>query len=146
MNNASKEPRMIYIGAAQKKIVDKIDKNKFLDLNDVSMSRMDLFIFAMALGIESNIESNVKSKESFVRSEYVKIKHDALLYSIYIYQLQDKEQLDSIINRDKIFELAQNYANTGFDLIDDMMKNKAESIIELELIKELDEDYEKYFG
>ena len=41
--------------------------------------------------------------------------------------------------------MAQSYANTGFDLLGDMMENKTEAVAELELIKEMDAEFEKFF-
>lgn len=150
MSETSKNPRIIYYGAEQKKIVGKIDQTHFLDLQlgggkSVSTPRIDLFLFAMALGMDT-VPTEVKQPDTFIRDEYVKNKHDAFLYAAYIHYLENKDDLDCVANKDQVYKLAQNYANTGFDLIGDMIENKTEAVAELELLKELDEQYENYFG
>lgn len=150
MGEMNKTPKIIYYGAEQKKIVSKIDEMQYLDLHlgggkSVSTARIDLFLFAMALGMDT-VPTEVKQPDTFIRDEYVKVKHDALFYAAYIHNLKDKNDLDSILNKDQVYKLAQNYANTGFDLIGDMMQTKTESVSELELIKELDGEFERFFG
>ncbi len=150
MSEIVKNPKIIYYGAEQKKTVGKIDQIGFLGLQntggkDIGTPRIDLFLFAMALGMET-VPTEVKQPDTFIRDEYVKNKHDSLLYAAFIHNLKNKEDIDSITNKEQVYKLAQNYANTGFDLIKDMMENRTETVAELELIKELDEQYEKYFG
>lgn len=149
MIDGKKTPKIIYYGAEQKKIVSKIDTTHYLDLHlgggkNESTPRIDLFLFAMALGMDT-VPSDVKQPDTFIRDEYVKTKHDALLYAAYIHSLSDKDDLDCIANKDQVYKFAQNYANTGFDLLGDMVENKTEAVAELELVRELDEDYKKYF-
>ncbi len=150
MSGIGKTPKIIYYGAEQKKIVAKIDEKHFLDLQlgggkATSTPRIELFLFAMALGLDT-VPTEVKQPDTFVRDEYVKNKHDAFLYAVFIHDLDDKNDLDCVAQKEQVYKLAQNYANTGFDLIGDMMDNKIESVVELELIKELDEKYMEYFG
>lgn len=145
----SKIPKIIYYGTEQKKIVNKIDETQFLDLQwgggkSVSTPRIDLFLFAMALGMET-VPTEVKQPDTFIRDEYVKTKHDSFLYAAFIHNMEDKNDLDAVSNKDQVYKLAQSYANTGFDLLGDMMENKTEAVAELELIKEMDAEFEKLF-
>lgn len=103
-----------------------------------------LFLFAMALGMETT-PTEVKQPDTFIRDEYVKTKHDAYLYASFIHDLDDKSNLDVVSNKDLVYKMAQNYANTGFNLVSDMMQKKTEKVAELELIKEMDEAYERFF-
>lgn len=145
-----KVPMTINYGAEQKKIVDKIDKMKYLDLHrgggrEESTARIDLFLFAMALGMDT-IPSEVKQPDTFIRNEYIKGKHEAFLYAVYIHSLENKEDLDSIVNKEQVYKVAQRFANTGFNIIGDMMQTKSPAVAELELIKEMDEAFDKFFG
>lgn len=145
----TKAPKIIYYGAEQKKIVSKIDETHYLDLQygggkNVSTSRMDLFLFAMALGMDT-VPTEVKQPDTFVRDEYVKTKHDAFLYAAFIHNMEDKTDLDAVSNKEQVYKLAQSYANTGFNLLGDMMENKTEAVAELELIKEMDESFKDFF-
>lgn len=123
-----------------KKTIERIDSSKLLNLDTKSLSRMDLFLFAMALGIESGIESDLTKTDTLVRGEYINTKNEAYLYSTYIGDMEDTEDLDELNNIGKVYSKAQKYANTGFKLIDGYFE-KAEDVVRLELLKELDEAY-----
>ncbi len=145
----NKTPKIIYYGAEQKKIVNKIDETQFLDLQlgggkSVSTPRIDLFLFAMALGMDT-LPTEVKQPDTFIRDEYVRTQHDSFLYAAFIHNMENKNDLDAVSNKEQVYKLAQSYANTGFNLIGDMMENKTEAVTELELIKEMDTDFEKFF-
>lgn len=137
--------KFLCIGMDQKEIVKKIDRSKFLGLNNngnntLSTSRSDLFLFAMALGLET-VKSEIKQKDTLVRAQYITPRHEALLYAAFINELDYKNNLDCILDIDAIIDNAQKYANTGFNLIADMME-KSENVIVYELLNELDEKYE----
>ena len=67
-----------------KKIIDKIDKSQLLSLDIKNCSRLDLFLFAMALGIDSGAETDLSQIDSLVRGEYIKTKYEAYLYAAFI--------------------------------------------------------------
>lgn len=139
-----KEPSVLNISGDAKKIIERIDKEKFLGLNNSETSRTDLFLFAMALGLETGIQMPLTNKESLTRSSYL-IKEQALLYSAFINKIEDKNDIEECTNKNKVFEMAEKYANTGFDLIKTMMDTKPEQTNMLEMIVELDEKYEEIF-
>lgn len=140
-----KNPLMLYVTSAAKKIVDKIDAEQFLGLQNTETSRTELFIFAMALGLEIDTATNLDNKESLTRASYL-VKEESLLYSAFINSLEDKSNLDECVDKKTVFELAERYANTGFGLIEAMMETKSEQINMLEMIEELDEKYKEYFN
>ena len=100
-----------------------------------------LFLFAMALGIESGIETDLSKPETLVRGEYINTKNEAFLYSAFIGDMDDTEDLEQLNNVGSIYSKAQKYANTGFKLINNYFE-KAEEIVRLELLQELDEAYD----
>lgn len=140
----NKNPVHIFIGAEQREIVKKIDEGNFLGL-DKNTPRIDLFMFALALGIEGKIPSEIKKPDSFIRDEYVKPKHDALLYAVFFSETDDKDDLDAFLNKDAVYKLAQNYAIRGFDEIGLLMETKNPNSIESKYIQEMDEAYNKIF-
>ncbi|MGN8633065.1 hypothetical protein ACTNEW_16165 [Blautia sp. HCP3S3_G3] len=123
-----------------KKTIEKIDSSHLLSLDTKNCSRMDLFLFAMALGIESGIETDLSKPETLVRGEYINTKNEAFLYSTFIGDMEDTNDLDQLNDVGNIYSKAQKYANTGFKLIDDYFE-KAEEIVRLELLQELDDAY-----
>lgn len=142
MNNSKKAPIVLNVSLEAKKAIDKIEETHYFDLHNAMTSRTNLFLFAMALGLET-VPTDFTQKESFVRVEYFTVHDEALLYSAFINQIEDKDSIDECVENDKVFDLAQKYANTGFTLIDNMIETKPESMAILEMIEELDNEYEK---
>lgn len=127
-----------------KKTIERIDASKLLSLDIKNCSRMELFLFAMALGIESGIESGLTKTDTLVRGEYINTKNEAYLYSTYIGDMDNTEDLDALNNVGNVYSKAQKYANTGFKLINDYFE-KAEEVVRLELLEELDKTYSDLF-
>ena len=124
-----------------KQTIDKIDSSKLLNLDNKSSSRMELFLFALALGVESGIETDLTRTDTLVRAEYINTKNDAFLYATYIADLDKDTEIEEIENVSKVYGKAQRYANTGFKIMDGMFE-KSEEVVRLELLKDLDEMYE----
>ena len=148
----NKGPIILYYGAEQKKIVSEIDDKRFLSLQvsggsrESNTSRTDLFLFAMALGLESKTKTPIKQPDTLIRSEYMSPNSDAFLYAAYVNELKSKEDLEVFSNKSAIYKSAQEYATTGFDLIGAMIKNKTDLTVAKEMIKDMDKSYEEYFG
>ena len=123
-----------------KKTIERIDETHILSLDTKNCSRMDLFLFAMALGIESGIETDLSKSETLVRVEYINTKNEAYLYAAFIGDMDNTDNLEQLNNVGNIYSKAQKYANTGFKLINNYFE-KAEEIVRLELLQELDEAY-----
>lgn len=124
-----------------KKIIDKIDKSQLLSLDIKNCSRLDLFLFAMALGIDSGAETDLSQIDSLVRGEYIKTKYEAYLYAAFIGDIENTDDLELLNDVGNIYFKAQRYANTGFILINSYFE-KAEEVVRLELLQELDQSYD----
>lgn len=139
-----KTVKILNVSGDAKKTIEKIESTKLLNLDNKNCSRMELFLFALALGVESGIETELSKTDTLVRAEYLNTKNEAYLYSVFISELPDGGDLDKINDVGKVYGKAQRYANTGFKILEGMME-KAENVIQLELLQELDELYEKNF-
>ena len=80
-------------------------------------TNVDLFIFAMAFGFlnGNKVDSIVKSGTG-VRVEYLKKNHEILMTAI---QLADTGLVESLLNQEERFELAEKYAEGGIRLLKD---------------------------
>lgn len=58
--------------------------------------------------------------------------------------MEYKEDLENIVSTECTFSLADEYANTGFSVLSDYMKNKSEETLMWELLRETDEMFEEY--
>lgn len=142
----NKTPLMLYVTKETKKLIDKIDLNDFLGLSNQNTSRTELFMFASALGLEVDMQTNLDSKDSLIRVNYLQTKDEALIYSSFINNIQDEENLEECVLKSEVFSQIEKYANTGFNLLQGMMESKNEEFAIFERIKELDQKYEECFN
>lgn len=146
-NNVNKIPDRLNISNKASEIVDNIDNTNILSLGRNSSNRITLFIFAMARGLRTLAIPLASTKQGgFILETAIDHESKALIYACYIGSLSNINHLDSILDKEKIFSLAQEYANTGFENIDSDMKEYKESSIPYHLIEQLDDMYEEYLG
>ena len=141
----SKDPLMLYVTEETKKLIEKIELNGFLNLNNKNTSRTELFIFASALGLEVDIKTKLDNKDSLTRTTYLETKDEAMLYSSFINNIKDEEDLEKCVSKSAVFSESEEYANTGFNLIKGTMESKNEETAIFERIKILDDKYEECF-
>jgi len=125
----------------KKNIKEKVDQADYLGMSQVS--RLELFLLAMAIGKKSPTE--VQNKDSLVRGEYVHKDLDALpfIISLSIGSNQKEEDIDDLLNDENLFSYAEQCANTGFQVIEDEIEHYNPDDTELEKIIELNDIYEK---
>lgn len=123
-------------------ILKQIDSQDYLGLEECS--RLDLYSFMVALGYNCGYASEFDGpKDSLVREEYVKGNNITHAFSA-LYFCENKEHIEDIANTDKVYSLADKYANTGFSVISDYMKEYSQHALAMKLMAEMDEMYEKY--
>ena len=98
----------------------------------------------MALGVETNTPTKLSAVASggFVLEQNIRAKEKSLMHAFYINEKKD-EPIDTAADKEKVYTLAQEYANTGFQIIEEYMKTKPEETIRWEMIEELDRQYEE---
>jgi hypothetical protein len=80
-------------------------------------TNVDLFIFAMAFGfLNGNKVDSIMKSGTGVRVEYLKKNHEILMSAI---QLADTGSVESLLNQEERFELAERYAEGGIRLLKD---------------------------
>lgn len=143
--NLQKTPDRLYNSTEANKIIAEIDNNNLLGLNKSNVTRAKLFMFAMSLGIETNIVTPLKNiyQGGFIRSESIDPQANALLHAFYLSTFSNPyEEIDMITNKQNAFKLAEEYANTGFKIMEDYLTQNEEHLI-LSLLEEIQEGYEK---
>jgi hypothetical protein len=141
-----KAPDRIYTTIKVKDLTNAIDNAPYFGLERTSISRSELFLFAMALGSEA-IPTKLDSINSggLVLEKSIDSRTKALMYALYIEHMPQKNNLDSITNKGEVYNQAQEYANTGFEIIEGYMQQKKDQDLIWDLLVELDEQYEKEF-
>lgn len=126
----------------KKSVLNQIDEQNYLGLGNSNCSRLELYSFMVALGYNSGYASDFDgSKDSLVREEYVKGNNITHAFSA-LYFCENKEHVEDIASTDKVFPLADKYANTGFSVIADYMKEYSQYSLTMKLMAEMDEMYE----
>lgn len=141
MEIKSKHPDRINISKRAREIVDKIDKAKYFGLQDSVVSRSELFSFAMAIGADT-VPTKLENIYSggLVLEKSIDSRTKALMYALFINKLGDGD-LDEMTKKDPVYSLAQEYANTGFEIMEDYMERKKDSELIWELLEDLDLQY-----
>lgn len=141
MEIKAKHPDRINISKRAREIVDKIDKAKYFGLQDSVVSRSELFSFAMAIGADT-VPTKLENIYSggLVLEKSIDSRTKALMYALFINKLGDGD-LDEMTKKDQVYSLAQEYANTGFEIMEDYMERKKDSELIWELLEDLDLQY-----
>lgn len=145
MSNMNKQPDRLFVSKDVEKFIENIESKKYLDLDKSTTSRMELFLFAMSLGFETSAPTSITpvAPGGYVLDQAIKSKDKSLMHALYIYSMDDEQSIDLAADKSIVYPMAQEYANTGFQIIEGYMNTKSESSVFWEIIKELDEQYEK---
>jgi hypothetical protein len=126
-----------------KLIIDKIDQKKYLGLESSSTTRSELFSFAMSLGIESvRTKLDNINPGGLVLDPSIDSRTKSIIYAFYIYNLSSNSNLDEVTNKENVYNMAQEYANTGFENLDDYILTKKDSDLIWDLLGELDNQFD----
>ena len=123
-------------------ILKKIDEERYLGLDDCT--RLELYSFMVALGFASGYPSDFDgAKDSLVREEYTKNSNVCYAFSALYYN-DNKDKVEEIADTDKVFALADKYANTGFSVMTDYINKFSQNALSMKLLADMDNMYEQY--
>lgn len=129
-------------------INNKIDNEKYFQLNMNNLTtRSDLYLFAIAIALVEKQEPTPLSKngpsDTFVRTSYLN-EYDTLLSALFFDKKikDDTEKIDDICNWDDVYALAEEYANSGFSVLEKWSTEIDQEILMLKLIDYMDKQYE----
>lgn len=136
-----KHPDRINVSKSARETVSKIDETKYLGLQDSAINRSELFLFAMAIGVDTvptKLENTYPG--GLILDKSIDSRMKALMYALFISKLSGGD-LDQITRKDAVYAMAQEYANTGFEILADYMNKKKDLDLIWELLEELDLQY-----
>lgn len=123
-------------------ILRKIDDECYLGLNECT--RLELYSFMVALGFVSGYPSDFDgSKDSLVREEYTKNNNICYAFAA-LYFNDNKDKVEEIADTDKVFALADKYANTGFSVMSDYVNEYSQNALAMKLLADIDAMYDQY--
>lgn len=143
MKDSIKGPDRIYVTQRVEKLIGKIDEQHFFGLDKQSILRSELFIFAMALGIDL-MPKTLENTVGLVLAKSIDHNTNALMLAQAIYEsgCDSLEGLDSVISPNHYYHVAEEYANCGFSIIEEDMTKKTDSLM-WEYLRMLEEKFEK---
>ena len=125
-------------------ILRKIDGEHYFGLGLDDCSRLDLYSFMVALGVANGYPSDFDgAKDSLVREEYVLNNNVRYAFSA-IFFYDNKDKVEEITDKDKVFALADKYANTGFSVMTDYINECSQNHLAMKLLADMDNMYEQY--
>ena len=131
---------------AKESIVERIDERKYLGLDIENSERIELFMFAAAVGIHMGIKTPFNSKLGFVQASAVRPEQMSAIYSLMVDEMRNANSEEKISDRDVAFNIIQEYANTGLIEINKWMNDFPKDTDKLwELIDEMDDMFAEYF-
>lgn len=129
-------------------VVPVIDETKFLGLDKFNISRIDLFMFAMAIGLKERKKTPLSASHGFILESYISGNDFAKMYTLLVDELRRTNEEEKIGDKDAAFRIAQEYANTGFQVIRGWVETrgkKDEDALIWELISDLEEKFATCF-
>lgn len=127
-------------------VVPAIDDTRLLGLDKNSVSRTELFLFAIALGIKEGRKTPLSAAHGFILEGSINDNDMAILHTLLVEDLRKRNEEEKIGDKDEAFKVAQEYANTGFwrmkKWLDGLTDERAEALL-WELLFEMDETFEQ---
>lgn len=146
MDNRQKKPDRLNVSQNAQEVIDRIDEKNFFGLGKESISRSELFLFAMALGVDTlptkleNVHTGGLILDKSIDSATL-----ASVYALLIAELGE-DKLDGITNKQEVYRKAQEYANTGFLNLEDYLQKYSPDDLAWTLLSEMEEQYQTILG
>jgi len=146
MENITKKPDRLNVSSKAKDLADRLDELGYFGLGKTTISRSEMFLFAMALGVETGIETQITNLYSggLILDSSIDNITRSIMHALFLDSFLDPEnELDNITDKGRVYKMAEHYANTGFEIIADYVEKKKDSDLVFDLILELDDQYAK---
>lgn len=127
-------------------VIARIDERKFLGLDNETVPHIEMFMFAAAIGIHMGIRTPLNAKLGFIQATAIRPEQMSSIFSLLVDEMRKVNTEDKISDTESAFTIIQEYANTGLAEIGKWMKETTDNEKMWDLISEMDDMYEEYFG
>jgi len=111
-------PITLSIKKSDRKVYEELLKTSELK----SLSNKDIFLLSALIGFKNKKNIPIKgAKDSYVRTEYLKDEDYSIINSIAII---DSDNLEIIFNKKEVFEIVEEYAHGGIEILKNMLFEK----------------------
>lgn len=138
--------------SADRKYINELARKNIPDKDVLGLKsngeNMDIYMLAFALGVNAGYKTASEHKEGFVLESAAKGKDLALsfIYSVALQDLLKDGKESEITNTDVVYGIAEGYANTGFEIINNMIPNFTkydEEVLIYQILEELDKEMQE---
>lgn len=128
-------------------LLPKVDEQNYFCLTNHrdSFPRRQFFNFLLGLGYKNHVKTPLEKKEGLYRVE--NMKNEKSFYpAIYFAEVvaAQPEKIDEVLNEDKVFNMIEEYANTGFSVLEDYYGSLNSEMLMLTLLDEMNTVYEEF--
>jgi len=127
MNKSENDPDRLSIEKANRDTYDKLKKLDIFSKYD----NKSLFLMSMVFGFNKRKQTPLKTTDGYVRESYLRESDESLIRAVAVYE---KNDLNVLLNKKEVYKIAEEYANTGIKIIDQMISDSDEA----EFIKQLE--------
>ncbi|MGN1090098.1 MAG: hypothetical protein ACI4Q6_06810 [Huintestinicola sp.] len=112
------------IGTQYKDLIEDFDRVDLLNMK-TNGERADIFMITLALGVNKGERTPSKAKLGFILESVARGKDSLMsyIYSVAVDELRKSGQENQITDTNVVYGIAEEYANTGFEIIKQMIPN-----------------------
>ena len=114
-----KTPLIVHISEED---FDFYTTSKILGTDNNKIGHKEQFLIALSLGFKLGHTTELKKPKDFFRSDYLTEEDESIIYAIAINHFKDIKNIESVSD---IFTLAEEYANSGIQIVKDLEKNSS---------------------
>lgn len=136
----TKAPRELAIERKNHKFYDDLKAGKILpELKNKEMAY--LFIIAMAYGVYNNNRKPIKDPKRSITTSFIEKDFEWLIKAVAI--SKSKEGIDIISDEAEIYQIAEEYANGGIEIIEGILKRSKPGEFKITMEQELNKIQKK---
>lgn len=135
------------INKQDRAIIDSWREKNILGFEDNSVNNLEIFIMMAGMGLKE--PKPIKSKEGYIRYEYINTEDKAFLSSILLgKKIENNEDIDLYANEEKTYEEAEKCATSGIEIFNKIVLDSGHDteLIEKKLLSQLDFLYQTNVG
>jgi len=130
------EPDRLYIAKEDRELYDKLQGKWIFK----GRSKKEQFVFAMAFGFGKGVRRVIERREEFFHRPDLRLEDKAILDIVAI---QTEGSLSILLNIEQVFQIAQEYAHAGIQLLNDEFESSPLGTFEKKFERDMFDLYNK---
>lgn len=127
---------LIFVEDGDRELYQKIAQTKYFKGDRSELNLGKIFCLAMAIGFQQKRYVPLSKPQYITRKEYL-IKNNHMRSFLFSVAIAHQKNLSILLNYNKVFEIAQSYANGGFKVLCARVFDKQSADFDKELETEI---------